>query len=905
MRKSERKLKMDELKEKVLEKDRTESGFRGTKAAREKKRGRATEEIHGDGVEKESRRGGEDNGVGAASARKNKKSGAWEDADFAEQSSGFESIGGESRGGARGQRDGAVRRRSSIFGKREDNLHTDWLKRKLDELKRGDRSSLLFGLGVFLLGVIFARCHTVFGARPLGIVLAALLPENVFIAAAGAAMGYLTLGTGGIIYAISVVITVFLRIIISGGFGDGGRLFGESLGARLSEATVGGFVVGAYEILLGGINAQTTLLSASMVLLVPLIAFLLSGLFNTGISIRAAFVGPKSVFSLSGKSDTERFNSVFFGLSALSLLFFITLSLEEYDLLGISAAYIFTAFVTLLVARRMGPLKALAVGFVSPLGISGIFAVSFGLCGLGAGLLFGLGTMYALIFGGVLLCAFSGYVAGLEGFLTTLPEYLIAATLYAPICKGVEPEATPERERQITESARDMVGTVALKYQASRSSSLDGLETSLSSLATLVRGYTAEHKPLTEEELYGLTVAVAERCCAGCDSSRLCRSQNIAPCRKNAEKIAKKLASGNKILPEDINTDTEFCNMAERLSEDINSSAARAQIDNKRRREEEMSAEEYELISRLISEVRLADSLERAPAEELNAPLIEVARSFGFDDGVFRAFGKRRRHFIFAAEDEGGKRISSEELRLGIEAAAGVKLGLPEFYRSGKMALMECTATRAYSVECATALASGNENEVSGDTISVFESSDERFFALISDGMGKGRVAKDTSGFVCAFLERALDFGASRDTVLHLLNNAMLRRREECSATVDLFELDLLTGEATFVKSGSAPSFIKRGSSIFRIKSSTAPIGLMKTIDSEKIRVEVREGDILLMLSDGVVQSAEESTWLLELLSRKPKSNLKEYAEVILTEAKKYSASGDDMSVIVARVGRV
>ena len=77
----------------------------------------------------------------------------------------------------------------------------------------------------------------------------------------------------------------------------------------------------------------------------------------------------------------------------------------------------------------------------------------------------------------------------------------------------------------------------------------------------------------------------------------------------------------------------------------------------------------------------------------------------------------------------------------------------------------------------------------------------------------------------------------------------------------------------------------------------------MKTIDSEKIRVEVKAGDILVMLSDGVVQTAEESTWLLELLSRKPKSNLKEYAEIILSEAKKYSDSGDDMSVIVARIG--
>ncbi len=780
----------------------------------------------------------------------------------------------------------------------------DWLKHQLAELRRGERGALFYKLILFALGLIFARCHTVFGARPLGIVLAALLPEGVWVAAAGAVVGSLTMGVGGIIFGIAVVITVFLRVIISGGFGDGQRLFGESFGARMSESVVGGFVVGAYEILLGGFSAASALLFAAMVLLPPLILFLLSGLFNTGITIRSLFSGTRSAFAMSGKSDTEKLNIVFFGLSALSLLFFISLSLAEYDLLGISAAYIFVGFVTLLVAKRMGPLKALAVGFVAPLGISGIYSVAFALAGLGAGLLFGFGTIWALILGGVLLSAWSGYAAGFEGFLTTLPEYLIAATLYAPLCKGVEPEQTPEGAKEITENARDMVGTVALKYQGARSATLDGLEASLASLATLIRSYTEDHLPLTEDEYEILTLKVAERVCRDCDSRGLCKAQDIAPCAKNAGAIAKKLASGERVVPADVNTDTEFCTLSERMASEINRAAARAALDNKRSLSAEAAADEYELIGRLLCEVRFSDMSERAPADELTEPLCRVAEEFGFEDGVIRAFGKRRRHFILAGMDEDGQLISSERLRLGIEAAAGVKLGAPEYYRSGKMALMECDAVRAYAVECASGMLAGDEREVSGDSVLMFESSDERFFALISDGMGRGEVARDTSGFVVRFLERALDFGASKDTVLHLLNNAMLRRREECSATVDLFELDLICGEATFIKSGSAPSFIKRDSSIFRIKSSTAPIGLMKSIDSEKIRVEVREGDIVVMLSDGILQTAEESTWLLELLSRKPKQNLKEYAELILSEAKKNSRTGDDMSVIVARISR-
>jgi stage II sporulation protein E len=112
----------------------------------------------------------------------------------------------------------------------------------------------------------------------------------------------------------------------------------------------------------------------------------------------------------------------------------------------------------------------------------------------------------------------------------------------------------------------------------------------------------------------------------------------------------------------------------------------------------------------------------------------------------------------------------------------------------------------------------------------------------------------------------------------------------------------MIDGSATFIKSGAAPSFIKRDNSIFRIKSATAPIGIMKSIDSEKTCVEVKGGDYVIMFSDGVSEIAEESPWLLELLTRPSKETPKAYAEHILAEAKKYSRSRDDMIVIVLKI---
>jgi serine phosphatase RsbU (regulator of sigma subunit) len=95
---------------------------------------------------------------------------------------------------------------------------------------------------------------------------------------------------------------------------------------------------------------------------------------------------------------------------------------------------------------------------------------------------------------------------------------------------------------------------------------------------------------------------------------------------------------------------------------------------------------------------------------------------------------------------------------------------------------------------------------------------------------------------------------------------------------------------------------VKRESSIFRLRSKTAPLGLLSTIDTEKLRVEIQPDDYVIMLSDGVCQDDEESAWLLELLSKPPIPSLKDYAEYILSEAKRVMQTRDDMSVVVLKI---
>ena len=398
---------------------------------------------------------------------------------------------------------------------------------------------------------------------------------------------------------------------------------------------------------------------------------------------------------------------------------------------------------------------------------------------------------------------------------------------------------------------------------------------------------------------------MAEAACTVCEENGLCSKESLRPVIKNADYIATLLSEGKKITAESLNTDTEFCFMAKMLADNINRDAAAKEQEGYILSGIGGATEEYELISQLINQAIANDISEKRVDNSMTEALTDAAEKCGFRDGVIRAFGNRDKHFILAGEDEEGRKITSFELRKSIESAANVKLGAPEYFRRGRMALMECGIRPSFKVSYAIAAEDGNKNEISGDTAVCFESGKNYFYSLISDGMGSGEVAKETSGFVSEFIKQAMDIGTGKETLIHLLNHSIRSRREECSATIDLFELDLLRGSGVFIKSGSPPSYIKRESSIFRIRSHTAPIGLMRSIDTERISVEIRDGDIIFMFSDGISEIAEDAPWLLLLLGEKPIENLREYAQHILSEAKKNGAGGDDMTVTVIRVDRV
>ena len=339
----------------------------------------------------------------------------------------------------------------------------------------------------------------------------------------------------------------------------------------------------------------------------------------------------------------------------------------------------------------------------------------------------------------------------------------------------------------------------------------------------------------------------------------------------------------------------------DKILDAIRHSAARLSEEKYRAEKTDAMAETCALLSRMLSEARLHEQRENAMNEPLSETLEQVFSDHGFPGGVIRAFGTDDPYILAAGEDRDGTRITSPALREAMERAVGARLAPPEYFRKEDMVLMECRADRRFEVESAAATLVCEGTEISGDVTKCFLSGN-RFVAVLSDGMGTGQMARTTAAFTADFLEKVSGTGCSHATTLSLLNHVLRGRKEECSATVDMFEFNLERGEAQFLKSGAAPSYVKRGNSLFRIRSETAPIGLLSSVDSERIKVEVKCDDIVVLMSDGISGAPEDAPWLMELLGKNPPRRLKEFADSILAAAVKHHGRKDDMTVLVLRI---
>lgn len=219
----------------------------------------------------------------------------------------------------------------------------------------------------------------------------------------------------------------------------------------------------------------------------------------------------------------------------------------------------------------------------------------------------------------------------------------------------------------------------------------------------------------------------------------------------------------------------------------------------------------------------------------------------------------------------------------------------------------EFLLSRACTYRLTTGVAQIGKEAVCGDNYTIANLQDGKELIALSDGMGVGEEACAQSRSAVRMLETLLEAGFDKEVALTTINSTLLlRSSREDFATLDIAMIDLYTAEVDFIKTGSVPSFLKRGPKVEVISASSLPVGIIENMDifSDNRRMIAR--DLLVMISDGVLDYTsanpdEESTrWIQELLSRVESKNPQIIAETIINRALSMCKGKphDDMTVI-------
>ena len=234
-----------------------------------------------------------------------------------------------------------------------------------------------------------------------------------------------------------------------------------------------------------------------------------------------------------------------------------------------------------------------------------------------------------------------------------------------------------------------------------------------------------------------------------------------------------------------------------------------------------------------------------------------------------------------------------------LSATLGVRLCMPEnAARDDSLLLLEAEPL-AVSVGIASMRKKGET--VSGDRGTYFKTDAGQLCVILSDG----ETAADGSISTVGMLEEFLRSGVSPALAMKLLNSAMLLRDGENwgYATVDLMCMNLFTGEADFYKYGAAPTYVKSGGALKKLRCTSFAPGLEQESGKapDELHMHLKPGSVAVIASDGVVSDGRDD-WLRRLLNDSDDRDMKTLAGSVVRAAIREYGRSDDMTALAVKV---
>lgn len=189
-----------------------------------------------------------------------------------------------------------------------------------------------------------------------------------------------------------------------------------------------------------------------------------------------------------------------------------------------------------------------------------------------------------------------------------------------------------------------------------------------------------------------------------------------------------------------------------------------------------------------------------------------------------------------------------------------------------------------------------SKHSVSGDVLEIFDNGVGCNFVVLSDGMGSGYIANEESLQVVNLLSKMLKSSVSLPKALKGIGPLVCIKNDDKNfVALDVLSIDLNNLEGVLAKYGATPTYILRANQVHKISSTNLPLGL--GFKSEISRMQFRNGDIVLMMSDGILNT-ENDDFLVEILKNSKDNSCQEICEEIILQ----SFNDDDKTVIVLKI---
>ncbi len=600
--------------------------------------------------------------------------------------------------------------------------------------------------------------------------------------------------------------------------------------------------------------------------------------------------------------------------------------INEIYILGLSLRNILGILITILFAYNGGAGVGASVGITLGLITSmstGSTPVIIGILGF-SGLLAGVfkdigkvGSAFGFLMGNAIL---TFYINGYYEIFIQFKECIAAFVLFLVFPKTliVQMEKFFNTRTTILNSGRTHSDRMRqLTYQK-----LKEYATTFGELSATFEKISEKHEFYDKEDLSKLIEKVANKACYNCGMKRSCWDQNFNVTYQGILDmfiyIEEKGILKHDNLPK---TMKRRCIRPKAVIENI-------------ARFYEFSHLDAMWKQRLMESRKLVGDQLKGIAKALEELAINVNKKLEFDvdleDAVYVALDKAGlsvKDIMVSSNVEGNvevvidkkpyfnKNIREDKLISIVSEAVGTRLVPKTRNRSITENKEGCSLTlveaERYAALTQSAVATGVDSELSGDSYTFMDLKNGRYMAALSDGMGTGDKAHIQSSNTIDMLEKMIEAGFHRDIAIKTINSIlMLKSSDEMFASLDMAFVDLHKGTVDFVKVGSAPSFIKRhNGKIEEITASTLPIGILTDIQIEGNVQKLEDGDLIITISDGIIDSNKEQgeKWLIQYLKNNKSLNPQEIADGILHTALKFTQNipADDMTVLVTKVWEV